>query len=118
LRRAGIRLGGGAARLPAGEALHLVGRLPRLSVSEWQGLQEAKGLGDVGLPPLEVDLAFGELELYRRLLRDLGLRLRQQGAEWRAELSGHGAQGQARLRNGTQGLEWLSLDLDYLRIVR
>lgn len=118
LRRAGIRLGGGAARLPAGEALHLVGRLPRLSVSEWQDLRAAEGAGELALPPLEADLAFGELELYRRLLRDFGLRLRQQGAEWHAELSGHGAQGQARFRNGTQGLERLSLDLEHLRIAR
>ncbi|MCW8874640.1 MAG: DUF3971 domain-containing protein, partial [Gammaproteobacteria bacterium] len=90
LVRAGVRLGGGDARLPADPVLQLVGRLTRLSLSEWQAWQPAGKKDMTTLPPLEVDLAIGQLELYRRLLRDTAVRLRQRDTEWRAQLSGRG----------------------------
>lgn len=116
LVRGGVQLGGGAARLPAGRVLQLVGRLPRLSLSEWQALQPADKAGMTALPPLEIDLAIGELELYRRLLRDTAVRLRQRGGEWHAQLSGRGAQGLVRIGKGEQGLERIDLDLDHLHV--
>ncbi|HSJ48129.1 MAG TPA: YhdP family protein, partial [Gammaproteobacteria bacterium] len=118
LVRGGVQLGGADARLPDGPVLQLVGRLPRLSLSEWQAWQPAGKQDMTALPPLEVDLAIGQLELYRRLLRDTAVRLRQQDAEWHAQLSGRGAQGQVRIGSGEQGLERIDLDLDHLHVSR
>ncbi|MCA1804152.1 MAG: hypothetical protein LC646_02045, partial [Xanthomonadaceae bacterium] len=118
LARGGVQLGGGDARLPAGQVLQLVGRLPRLSLTEWQARQPAGKGGMQALPPLEIDLAIGEMELYRHLLRDTAVRLRREGAEWHAQLSGRGAHGLVRIGNGEQGLERIDLDLDHLHVAR
>lgn len=118
LVRGGVRLGTGVAHLPAEEMLQLVGRLPRLSLTDWLSLGAGGDDGSTAaLPPLEIDLALDELEIHGRLLRELGVRARREDGTWDLGLSGHGAQGQVRLDTGASGLERVGVDLDYLHFV-
>lgn len=114
--RGELHFGGAAAELPEGEIFRLRGELARVSLADWQAVLPGSGDGDAVLPPMELDLAVGELEVYQRLLRDVGLHIRKAGTAWDWTFTGPAAQGQLLLTQDARGIAAVKLDLDHLRV--
>lgn len=91
-----LRLGAGEATAPTDAGLWISGTLRLLDLDAWRQL----GLAGIGgrsaegespaasLPLREASIAFNELRLFNRRLRDTHVKLRPAGAGWRLALAG------------------------------
>ncbi len=116
LVRGELHFGKGGAQLPIGNVFQLSGDLQRVSLADWQAVLPKGDGKDAVLPPMEIDLNVAELEVYRRLLREVGLRITKTGSVWACDFTGESAQGHLSLAQDSRGIEAVRMDLDHLRI--
>jgi uncharacterized protein (TIGR02099 family) len=116
--RGELRLGLGPARLTQESGFVLRGQLAELDVSAWQAVRE-RYLGGAteqgGSPPLYVELYVERFIGFGQELQDLMLRLKRDGAAWRAELDSRRIAGSIHLPDSPQLP--IRVNLQYVRLL-
>jgi uncharacterized protein YhdP len=97
LHSGSIQLGGAAAKPPAAKGLMVQGQLPRLQLDPWIELLSKGPASDLRLPLPQVNLRFGQLELFGFRLDELNIQGGPEGPDWAARLDSPQLQGQLRL---------------------
>ena len=95
IHKANIRFGGGIARLPDRQEIHLSGRLEELDLGRWVSLFSANRGDDYKVPALTVDLAVGKFLLAGKQVEDISAESRMPDP-WHFQVRGEGASGWVR----------------------
>lgn len=116
--RGELRLGPGAANLPARAGLHVKGRLPELDLKAWQAVLEQHGRAGAQqttgslLRRAQVDI--GRFDGFGTRIDDLGLDLRRLSDAWDLGLRSSTIGGSVRLPDAEGGI--IVADLQHLRL--
>ncbi len=116
--RGELRLGPGAANLPARAGLYVRGRLPELDLKAWQAVLEQHGKADAQqttgslLRRAQVDI--GRFDGFGTRIDDLGLDLRRLSDAWDLGLRSSTIGGSVRLPDAESGT--IVADLQHLRL--
>lgn len=98
LTRGEVRFGGGRGRLPATKELVLTGNTPALNLDEWQALAGylPKEAVSVGLPPLRLSMAVGQLRLAKQTYSNVAMTLKRQTSRYEMTMRGDDLSGYIR----------------------